>query len=241
MRNAHPQDSHTGGHHSDDDDRTPTTQCHDAASDPRPPYLTLDGLTVTTWNARALLTPDPDMHFRRWQQVARLGARSQVVCIQEVHSDEDTMRDAAARLLPTHFATFSACERPDTGGVMTMVSLAGDWNFPSDTGGASSTTTTDGTTTMCRAPYNPGPWRTALRATTELGHELPTRAAATTLHDGTKVVTMSSLDRLYTTIAPYVLAEVAMTVEVGHMRDALPANDRGPLSDHVYVRTTLLL
>lgn len=77
--------------------------------------------------------------------------------------------------------------------------------------------------------------------TTELGHELPTRAAEYTTDDGTKAITMSSLDRVYTTVPPPVLAEAATTVEVGNIRDALHDQDRAPLSDHVYVRTTIRL
>lgn len=84
-------------------------------------------------------------------------------------------------------------------------------------------------------------WRTTLAATTELAHELPTRAAELTTDDGPKAITMSSLDRVYTTIPPPVLAEAATTVEVGQIRGALYDNDRAPLSDHVYVRTTIRL
>lgn len=278
------------------------------AAELRPRYLFAKGLVITTWNTRALLTPDPDMHFRRWRCVMRLAARSQVVCLQEVHSDEATMHDAATRLAPTHFATVSACAQHDAGGVMTLVSheladaasahtevilrgrmtvtsvrtrhgqlvhfanihnhevppwaisalrarlrraaeasppeyvfLAGDWNFPSDTGRACTTTDENGNTTTSRATYNSGAWRTTLNATTEVGHELPTRAASTTLTDGTKATTLSSLDRLYTTLPPTILAEVAATVEVGMVRGALQEADRAPLSDHVYVRTTLRL
>lgn len=253
------------------------------------------------------MTPDPEMDFRSWQHLGRLAARSQVVCVQETHSDDATMNDAAARLSPTHFASHSACAQADTGGVMTSVSneladatsmrhevllqgrltvtcvrtqgqrihranvhnhdvpamavralreymrrattssppeyvfLAGDWNFPSDTGGASTKTTERGDTTSGRATYQRRTWRTALGATTELGHELPTRAAEFTMCEGTKAITMSSPDRLYTTIPPPVLAEVATTVEFGQIRDALQAQRRVPLSDPVYVRTTLRL
>lgn len=92
-----------------------------ADHDPRPAYLLLTSMTITTWNTRALLTPDPSMHFRRWQHLSRIAGRSQVVCAQEVHSDDATMNDAAARLAPTHFAGHSACDHIDTGGVMTLI------------------------------------------------------------------------------------------------------------------------
>lgn len=279
-----------------------------AQPDARPHYLFGKGLTISTWNARALLTPDPDMHHRRCQHLVRLAARSQVVCIQGAHSDDGTMRDAAARIRPTHFASHSAGPQSDTGGVMTFmcheladadsmqhtillpgrvtitsvrtwrgsqlhivnvhnhdvpaatrrtlrthmkevagvrppeyIFSAGDWNFTSDTGGAGTITTVRGDTTTRRADGMRRAWRATLHETTEVGHELPTRAAEVLLDDGTRAVTMSSLDRLYTTAPPYVLAEVATTVEVGKLGAALPSPRRAPLSDHVYVRTTMRL
>lgn len=230
-----------------------------------------------------------------------------MVCIQEVHSDDATIRDAAARLRSTHLASHSAGAAHDTGGVLILIRhdlanaatlrttvilpgriimtnatttdgstahvvnvhnhdvpdtavrtlreylhraadaappeyvfLAGDWNFPSDSGGTTLTTTGRGDTVAGRATTMRNAWRSALRLTTELGHEFPTRAAEIKT-DATIAITMSSIDRAYTTIPPHVLAEVATTVEVGRISDTLATAHRAPTSDHAYVTTAMRL
>lgn len=104
--------------------RAPTssaTRMHSAtqtsgAATPSPAYFRGRG----TWNARALMTPDADMHFRRWRRLEALASRSDVVCIQETHS-EARVYDAAARMSTTHTAFHSATARTDAGGVLILL------------------------------------------------------------------------------------------------------------------------
>lgn len=81
-------------------------------------------------------------------------------------------------------------------------------------------------------------WRSVLQFTTEITHEHPTRAAEIRTHD-VVAVTISPTDRMYTTIPPHLLAETAATVDVSKLRGAFRVGRRHPLSDHIYVRTTL--
>lgn len=231
--------------------------------------------------ARALLTRNADMHFRRWRQLERSVA----------------MCDAAARLRSTHFASCSANDDNDIGGVMTLIRhdladadsmrtttillgrilitsvqthdgspahfanvhnydvpdaaarllgdhmrsatppeyifIAGGWNFPSDAGGTKTTTMGRGDTTTGRARKLRTAWRSALRHTTELGHEFPTRAAEISTGD-TKAITMSSIDRAYTTVPPPSRATIAPRPPTTCM------SSRGCDSDHrcrrMYIR-----
>lgn len=80
-----------------------------------------DGISIGSWNARALLARDPTLFMRKWQVAKRLIDAVDIACVQEVHGTEHEMILTGQRLQATHAAFVSPCTAPCAGGVMTFL------------------------------------------------------------------------------------------------------------------------
>lgn len=78
-------------------------------------------ISLTTWNTRALLTPDAQIVANKWACIARSLSMVDVLCAQEVHGTPEAMVMLAERSSQSHSAAWSPCATTDAGGVMTGV------------------------------------------------------------------------------------------------------------------------
>lgn len=116
-----------------------------------------------------------------------------------------------------------------------------DWNFDESDDGVLTTTRRENTTSN-RARREQLRWAGTLRHLTSLTHGLPTCAARTTPAGGmTQTVTQSSLDRVYTSLPPTTLAFTNAMCRVAPIETVLCHHNGMPPSDHVTVRTTLVV
>lgn len=75
-------------------------------------------------NSRALLTPFEALFSARWNEVEKLLARAQILCIQEAHGNLIDMQLLATRRCQTHHLMMSPGPQVDTGGILIWVSKA---------------------------------------------------------------------------------------------------------------------